>query len=536
MINSLELRPVQARTIGRLKWRLWRNGFRRGPGQILAMVLGIIVSLSIGLGSAVAGVAARGVSIADHRVALAVLGLMAWMLALVGPLVAGGIDETLPLSLLRPYPISRSALARGLLFVGILGPVPVAVGIAILGSIIGVTHSVTGAIVASFAGAILFLLLIVTARVLPTMFARVLNSRKGRDAAVAMASLAGLSGFLFQFIARYFSQPSGARFRSFGRAARWTPPGALGRAMVDGGHGHLAAALPGLAVGLGGLVAVVAVWMWALGRLEEQSPANDQPRAIRATNAPLFSPGLSWLPRSAIGAIAARQVRYTLREPRRRVSMIMSLAIGVVFPLLNNATRGQSSAVLFGAGASWLLVLSGMNQFGIDGRSLWFDLMSGASPASLLKGRCLGLLVFAVPIVTVSAVTLAALTNGWAYLPAALLVGAATSAAGLGAACVTSVIAPMRVPEGTNPFAMNNSGQGCVAPLLGMIGLGAMALLLSPLVIALALLRNNAGLCAVIGLVAVPYGYLLWWLAIKMAAKRLVQREAELIELVDPRK
>ena len=117
-----------------------------------------------------------------------------------------------------------------------------------------------------------------------------------------------------------------------------------------------------------------------------------------------------------------------------------------------------------------------------------------------------------------------------------LLVGCASSLAGMGAAGLISVVAPMRVPEGTNPFALKNSGQGCIAPLLGMLGLLAMTALLSPLAIALFVWRNHPATCAVIGLIAVPYGYLLWSVATKMAASRLVQREPELIELVDPRK
>jgi ABC-2 type transport system permease protein len=530
------VRPVKASSLVRLKWRLWRNGFKRGAGQVAAMVLSIVFALSVGIGGFAGGIAARSASFADHRLGLTIAAAFVWLLAIIGPLIAGGIDDSLPLTNLTPYPIPRRTLAVGLVTASMIGPVPVGVGVAMLGAVIGASRSLVGAVFAAAAGVVLYLTLLVTAKVLPTVFARAMNSRKGRDAAVALASLASLSGIAMQFILRYFSGADGSRIRSFGRFASWTPAGALGRAMVNGGRGHIGTAAGGLAVGLVGFAALLAAYLWALTRMEEQSPAADAPKTVRVSASPLFPSAIRWMPRTAAGAIAARQVLFTLREPRRRVSMIMSIALGVVFPFLYNANRGPNSAVLFGANASWLLILSGINLFGMDGRALWFDLMSGASPADLVKGRTLGSGIFALPMVFVTSTTLAALTKGWAYLPAALLVGCASSLAGMGAAGLISVIAPMRVPEGTNPFAVKNSGQGCIAPLLGMLGLLAMMALLSPLAVALYVWRDQPATCALVGLVALPYGYLLWSIATKMAASRLVQREPELIELVDPRK
>jgi ABC-2 type transport system permease protein len=527
---------VKARSLVRLKWRLWRNGFRRGGGQVAAMVLSILFSLALGVGGFAAGVAARAATFANHRLGLTIAAAFVWLMAIIGPLVAGGIDDSLPLTNLAPYPIPRRTLALGLMTASMIGPVPIGVGIAALGAAIGASRSVVGAILAACAGLVLYLTLLVTARLLPTLFARAMNSRKGRDAAIALASLAGLSGIAMQFALRYFSGANGARVRSFGRLASWTPAGALGRAMVNGGQGRVGPALGGLTVGLAGFAALLTAYLRALARMEEQAPAIDRPQTVRVSGSPLFPSAIGWMPRTATGAIAARQVLFTLREPRRRVSMIMSIALGVVFPFLNNAGKGPNSAVLFGAGASWLLVLSGMNLFGMDGRALWFDLMSGASPTALVRGRSLGTGLFALPMIFATSTTLAALTKGWSYLPAALLVGGASSLAGMGGAGLISVIAPMRVPEGTNPFAIKNSGQGCIAPLLGMLGLLGMAALLSPLAFALFVWRDHPVSCAVVGLVALPYGYLLWSVATKLAAGRLVQREPELIELVDPRR
>jgi ABC-2 type transport system permease protein len=273
-------RPVRASSLVRLKWRLWRNGFRRGGGQVAAMVLSIFFSL-------VLGIAARSATFADHRLGLTIAAAVVWVLAIIGPLVAGGIDESLPLTNLTPYPIPRRTLAVGLVTASMIGPVPLGVSVATLGAVIGASRSVVGAVLAAAAGAVLYVTLLVTARLLPTLFARAMNSRKGRDAAIALASLAGLSGIAMNAILGYFSGADGARLRSFGRVASWTPVGALGRAMVNGGRGHVGAATGGLAVGLVGFVALLAAYLWALARMEEQSPAIDKPQKVRVSGSPL---------------------------------------------------------------------------------------------------------------------------------------------------------------------------------------------------------------------------------------------------------
>lgn len=523
-----------ARAIARLKWRLWRNGFRRSGTQILGSVLSIVLSLTLGAVTALLCVASRNVALADRRTGLTLVAAAVALLALFAPVMAGGVDETLPINLLRQYPIPRRQLLWGLLLAGMMGAVPVGIAIGVLGAVASSVRSPVGLLLAPTAGLVFFLETLVISRLLTTLFARAMNSRRGRDAAVALVSLAGLSGLVLQVLGRYVASLAPARLRSLGRIVRWTPPGALGRAMVDGGRGQIGPAAGGIAIGLLGLIGAVGVWWWALSRLDEQDAAAEPTARRPRREASLFA-GIGWLPRTAVGAVAARQVRSTLRDPRRRVGMIISLALGVVFPLVNNAGRGASAAVLFASGASWLLVLSGMNQFGIDGRALWFDLMSGASPAVLLKGRSLGQVIFAVPVVLTASITLAALTNGWAYVPAALLVGVATALAGMGAAGLVSTIAPMRVPEGTNPFAVNSSGQGCIAPILGLLGMAAIGILLLPLAVGLVLWRERPLGCAMLGLVAVPYCAVLWTVSLRMAARRLVGREPELVALVDPR-
>jgi ABC-2 type transport system permease protein len=527
--------PVRARTIARLKWRLWRNGFRRGGSQTVGIVVSLIAALLAGLGAAAFGFLGRRVAFDTHRTALTVAATAVWLFALIGPLIAGGVDETLPVSLLRPYPIRRRALAGGLLLAGMIGPAAAALAFGLVGIVAGAVRSPVGVVIATVAALVLFAEILVTARILPTLFARAMSSRRGRDAAMALASLVGFSGLIMQVLGRFFAKSDPQLMRRAAGIVRWTPPGALGRAIAEGGRGHLRPAALGVAIGVAGLAALGTIWSRSLARLDEQSPADQNVKAIRHRGVALFTPGLGWLPRTPVGVIAARQIRMTGRDPRRRVALIAGLVFGVVFPVINNVGKGPQSAVLFGALASWLPILNGMNQLGMDGRALWIDLLSGAPPATLLKGRSLGLMILALPIVAAGSITLAALTHGWAYLPAALLVGTGTTLAGLGAAAFVSVTAPLRVPEGSNPFAMNTSGQGCITPLLSLLGVFAVGGMLLPFAIALVVLKERPLACLIVGLLAFPYGFILWRYGLRLAAGKLVGREPELITLVDPR-
>jgi ABC-2 type transport system permease protein len=521
--------PVRARTIARLKWRLWRNGFRRGGSQTVGMVASLIAALAAGVGAAAFGLVGRRVAFDTHRTALTIAATAVWLFALIGPLIAGGVDETLPLSLLRPYPIHRRTLAGGLL------PAAAALAFGLVGVVGGAVRSPLGLFLAAVAALVLFAEILLTARILPTLFARAMSSRRGRDAAVALASLVGFSGLIMQVLGRFFAKSDPQLMRRAAGIVRWTPPGALGRAIADGGRGQRGPAAIGVAIGFAGLVGLAAIWSRSLARLDEQSPVDEKVKAVRHRGVALFTPGLGWLPRTPVGVIAARQIRMTGRDPRRRVALIAGLVFGVVFPVINNVGKGPQSAVLFGSLASWLPILNGMNQLGMDGRALWIDLLSGASPVTLLKGRSFGLMILALPIVAAGSITLAALTHGWTYLPAALLVGTGTTLAGSGAASFVSVTAPLRVPEGSNPFAMNTSGQGCIAPLLSLVGVAVVGLLLLPVAIALVLLRERAFACLVVGMVTLPYGWILWRHGLLLAARKLVGREPELITLVDPR-
>ena len=175
-----------------------------------------------------------------------------------------------------------------------------------------------------------------------------------------------------------------------------------------------------------------------------------------------------------------------------------------------------------------------MNQFGVDGRALWFDLLSGVPLRTLLVGKNIATVILAAPVVAVAAVILAGVTHGWAYVPASVVVGTAVVCVGLGVADLVSVLAPIPVPEGRTrspprtTVAAASAASFCSA-------MGVLLTLVAPMAVLLLVFREHALACLVIGLAAVPYGVALWWAGLTLADRRLRGREPELLALVDPR-
>ena len=531
----------------RMRLRFLRSGFRGGAKTAVPAVLSLLSCAVAAAFGAAGGVALAGVSDDRAAVILTVLASVAGAASLVGPVLLAGVDDSLSPARLAPYPLPRANRFVGLLAAVMVSPVSIAAAVVLGALAIGRSHSIVGAPVVLVAAVALWVLLLVTSRVLATAIARLASSRRGKDMTVALGALVGLSGWLWGRVAELIGRVGYERFARTARVVRWTPPGALGRAIVLAGSGRVAAALPSLAIGSLGLIAAAALWWTVLGRADVESGRATGPGASTAATAAgasgdvavlpsgLFAGVLGRLPRTVVGAIAARDLRYLVRHPRQRVSFATLVVVAIVVPLVN-VTRSHppKELTLLGSSAALLGGLSALNQIGVEGRSLWIHLLSGISPRTYLRGKNLALLIYLVPLVVVATVVLAALTGGWAYLPAALLAGTGSLLAGIGIGNLNSVLAPVPQPEGANPFASNVGGQGCVSGLLMLVSMVVVTVVMLPVGVALLLLRHHAVLCLAVGLAAIAYGIGLWSVTSRLAAARMVGREAELQHAVTP--
>lgn len=522
----------------RLKIRLVRNEWRRGVGARAGLVLSWFAAVVAGLSG---GIVLAAIDLTDDRAvrAFTLAGAGVGLGCVVVPAVVLGISEVIGPDHLRPFALTRRQQVAGLLTAAAIGPVPLAGLLVLAGAVVGIARLTAAALPTLVAGGAVLTYVagaLAASRLPSVLLSRLLNSRRGRDAALVLASLLGVLVYAMQYVVRAadrLSEPAVARVAG---VARWLPPGALGRSLGLAAAGEAAAAARWLAMGMAGVAGVLVVWSFAMRRQLGLAPAPARTRRSPAAE-PLFDGLSAALPRTSIGAVAARELRYQWRDPRRRVQAITALVMGLVWPVLNNLQhgRGRSATVLFATAASWLVVFGATNQFGLDGRAAWFDLSSSAGPRRLFLGRNLALFVPGFLAASVACLVLGALTGGWAYVPAALAVSAAGMVAGLGGANVASVVAPMPVPEGSNPLSSGGQGRGCLASLLYGAALVGLTVLLAPLVVAVTVHRDSPGACLVVGLIGLPCAAAVWWVLTALASRLLRSRVPEVLGAVDPR-
>ena len=147
-------------------------------------------------------------------------------------------------------------------------------------------------------------------------------------------------------------------------------------------------------------------------------------------------------------------------------------------------------AVLVGGAIQLAVLFMSGNTFGNDGPALANELVAGAGPSMLARGKTRSIAITAAPLVVIGPILAAAITQEWEYLPAGVMVGVGGLLAGSGGAIVQSTVVPVAIPESDNPFAGGETGRGMMAALL--LGAVLVGLAVVTLPVALALLWANA--------------------------------------------
>jgi ABC-2 type transport system permease protein len=387
---------------------------------------------------------------------------------------------------------------------------------------------------------LLALLCAATARALATLLAASLTSRKGRDLVVVIGAVFAVGVQLVRFIR--FDKVQLRLVDHVSNVLRWLPPGMLGQAVFDARDGRWARGVVELLPALVLVPFLVIVWGRALERslTVVSGGATKQRKADAGEEASALAPHYARrLPAGPIGAVAAKELRYIGRDPRRRVNLAQIVVIGIGGPLYYaiRAQHAPQGAVLAASLAGYVAIVAAMNQFGFDGGALWIDIVAGNLVRAEIIGKNLALLVEVAPVVFVSSVVLAAFTGGWVYVPAALLLAFAGIGAGLAVANVVSVRYPQRLPETLSPFGGRASGQGCATVLIMALAMIVQAVLLAPVAVAAALCATFAPLALVVVAPACAvYGYGLWHAGVGIAERWAWWRQPELLLAVDARR
>ena len=388
---------------------------------------------------------------------------------------------------------------------------------------------------------LLVLLAAATARTLATALAATITSRRGRDVLIAVGAALGIGVQALRFV--NFGNLDPAFWDRVEQRRARLPPGMLGQAIIDSRSGHLARAVVELVPTIIIVPLLLSTWSRALER-SLTVVTGGETKARAATDAvsgsTLFPRRIPFLRPTAWGAVAAKELRYVTRDPRRRIQCAQIVLFGVGGPTYVAIRNGGSippGSVVAASLAGYLAIVGAMNQFGFDGGAIWLNIVAGNRIRDQLVGKNFALLVQVLPVVFLGSVILAAASGGWLYIPAALVIAAAGLGAGLAVANVVSVRYPVRVPETRSPFGGAAGGQGCVTGMLIMIAVLVQSVLLGPVVIAAGVCVAVApGLLVVVAPVCAAYGYALWRLGISTAERSAYWRQPELLLAVDPRR
>lgn len=516
----------------RLRWRLLRGSIRHGGAEQVGVIVSTIMSalLGVGLGVAAAIVGRTNTDAAD----LAVIFCAISVTAIAGFGIVAGITQPVDPRVIAAEPLTDTQRAAGLLAGTAFGPPGLAGIVVAVGLTIGMARRLATLPIVALGAVAWLLALLLVARTATNLLA-LLISRAPRIGQLTVG-LAGLVFYgAFQFVPAVIGKLDGADRARLADVLAYTPPGQIGRAVaatdVGTGLAHLAAGviwLPVLGWGLSASAKRLAAATRQLGGLTGSRPERTRfGRLVRG-----------WCGTGSSGAIAWRSLMTRFRTPRTALESFTGAGVGlaaVLVPALSRRQAGSGAVLVGGAVQLAVLFMSG-NSLGNDGPAVTHELLAGADPGDLIRGKVRSIVIVAAPLAVVGPLIAAVLTGEWRYLVAGFGVGVGGLLAGAGAAIVQSALVPIAIPESDNPFAGGETGKGIVAALLLMAVLTGLSVVTVPVALALfwATDRGDTVLVTGFGLATVLVGWLVIRAGGSIARRRLQGREPEFVVSVTP--
>ena len=519
----------------RLRWHLLRGAIRHGGAQRVAVIVGLVASVLIGLaGSLFVAVAARVVR--DPAPGLIVFPV-ALVVAVVAVGVIAGVSQPVDPRVIATEPLSDRQLAVGLLTASAFGPPGIATSLLGIGLLVGAVDGV-GAVIPCLFALVVFLstLLLVSRTTINVLGLFTTRYPRTGQVMIGVVSLAFYG--LLQFVPQAFARLDTDEQRSVAAVVRVSPPGQVGEAFATAGSAPLEAV--GHAV-LGALWLPVLAWafMTTTRRVLLSSGSSSQGGdASGSAIGPIASTIRRLCGRGAVGAIAWRSVRTRMRHPRTALETFIGAGIGlavVLVPALSRDTPGASAVLVGGAVQLSVLFMAG-NSIGSDGPALGAEILCGLEPEVVVRAKVRSVVVVASPLAVIGPLVAAGVTGEWWYLPAAIALGIAGLLAGAGGAIVQSTIVPIAVPESDNPLASGDSGNGLLAALVLVAVLITLAVVTLPAALAMiwALTTDSVALVTVLAGLTTCAGWAVMRLGERAAAQRWRRREPEIYDAIIP--
>lgn len=526
-----------AKALASLKLALLVGALRGSAQQRIQVAISTLLSIAFGA-SAMLVLAVLGDGQKSTNAALLIVLILPVSSIGIGLLSAAtGVEATIDARHLATEPLTRTQLGIGILGTAMIGPPALLALLAGIGVFLGWrTSSPVDMVILALAvlGWLLTMLL------LSRTFANALGAwatGRFRQVAQAGATFAALLAWVVTQL--ILNDPDGwdhQRLVTLSGVAKWTPPGQLGVAIATTGR-PLEAVLH-LLVGLSWLPLLVWASVVSTQRLVLSSPRpGSDGRRMRTARGGLRT-SLGFLPSGQVGAIAVRTLRTKLRTPRQAVNTITALVVGAGVFLIGPIFGGGISdprLVMLGGVLHFAVLFDGNNSFGVDGPALWMEIQAGADARVLARAKALSsIVVMTIPALVIPT-GLAAMSGGWRWLPAALLLGVGSVLAASGVSVGTAAIAPVAMPESPNPLASGDTGQGCLAGMTLAMGMFVLAVVSAPVGVGVVIASEHSAVSTTLVAASAPLvGILMLWAGTRVAEWRLAGRESELVQHITP--
>lgn len=513
----------------RLKLAVLANSFRRPRRQAIGMAVAVAAAVVLTVTLAVMLGSLATAPVDDARAVVVVIGSLVVLGFAVLPL-AFGADDQLDPSRFRWLGVAPAALAARLAVAALLS-LPVA-GVVLVG--VGMVVALgrgPGPVAVTILGLLIALATCVLAgRVGAAIAALWLWSRRARDLVgmIVLGAVAVVTVLLAVLLSLDWESHALPIVRRIAAVAEWTPLGAAWAFPAEVASGRVGHAVGTAVIAVAVLALLAGVWRYLVARSLV---------ARRRTETVRRSLGLGWfetLPASPWGVVAARSLSYWGRDARYLVQLAIVPIVPVVMVCALLVAGVPAFTVAWVPLPVMCLFLGWMvhNDVALDSSAFWLHLSTSTAGRADRWGRVVPPLVIGVPLILVGSVVAGIIVgHPLVALPIAGI-SACALLGSLGAASVTSALAPYpTVHPGESPFAQPTvSGPG--GSVAQTIAFGAPVLLCVPVVLLGAAAVTNLGLAfATLG-VGLALGIAVLLAGVAWGGSVIDRRSPEILELV----
>lgn len=322
--------------------------------------------------------------------------------------------------------------------------------------------------------------MVLSARVSVAWTARVLQSRRAREAALVAILLGALvaTPVAYTVVSEGLDAVLNIDVPALLEALRWTPVGLPVAAVSAAATGAWWSVAWRLGASLGWVLLLHGVWRANVAYTlvhptYRGGGGRSRDDAVLAA-AKRSEAGRLPRPGRAQAAVASRARRYWFTDPRYLSGLVSTMVFPVLFFTLVYPIFGSPIAVVM----SIPVLVAGTigwarhNDVAFDSTALWLDVVSGRLGREVMRGRVAATLTWAVPLVTVAGLTALGLAGRWDLAPAEFGAIAGVLGTSLGVSAISAVALPYRAPApGENPFSaeVGSVGAGFLAQVVSSI-------------------------------------------------------------------